>query len=152
MNSHTPAQDTPRIDADAREWELQERARSDVRDGIGGDAVPGDFAAYRRIAQALRTPPPERLPSNFAFQVAQLAAQLPKARRLDTRLELWLVRSLMAAMGVGGVVVAAIYGTGWLRAVEATDAGAAGWAATVGACLLLTWGMQGWRVLAQRRR
>jgi hypothetical protein len=150
MNTRPPWNDPSRIDADAREWELQERARSDVRDAIAGDAVPSDFAAYRRIAQALRSPPPARLPSNFAFQVAQLAARVPKARRLDTRLEQWLVRSLIAALSVGGLVVAALYGADWLRTVEATGAG--GWAATVAACLLLTWAMQGWRALAARRR
>ncbi len=152
MNARPPWNDPSRTDADAREWELQERARSDVRDAIAGDAVPSDFAAYRRIAQALRTPPPERLPSNFAFQVAQLAARMPKARRLDTRLEQWLMRGLVTVMGIGGVVVAAVYGAGWLQALESTGAGAAGWAAAVAACLLLTWAMQGWRALAARDR
>lgn len=148
MNIRLPGQGPSRIDAEAREWDLQERALREARDGAQGDAPSPELAAYRRIAGALRVPPPERLPSNFAFQVAQLAARLPGARRLDTRLELWLVRSLVAAMGVGGVVVAAIYGAGWLHAVQST--GAAGWAATLAACLLLTWGMQGWRALRHR--
>jgi hypothetical protein len=152
MNTRPPWDDPSRIDADAREWELQERARSDVRDAIAGDAVPGDFAAYRRIAQVLRTPPPERLPSNFAFQVAQLAARMPQARRLDTRLEQWLMRGLVTVMGAGGVVVAALYGAAWLRTLESIGTGAGGWAGTVAACLLLTWAMQGWRALAARRR
>lgn len=152
MNARPPWESDSPMDADAREWELQERARSDVRDGLAGDAVPGDFAAYRRIAHALRTPQPERLPSNFAFQVAQVAARLPKASRLDLRLEQWLVRSLVAAMVVGGLVVAAIYGAGWLHALDATGTGMAGWAATAALCLLLTWGMQSWRALAERRR
>lgn len=152
MNTRPPWEDPLRIDADAREWELQERARSDVREGIAGDAVPGDFAAYRRIARALRTPPPERLPSNFAFQVAQLAARAPDLRRVDLRLEQWLVRSLLVVLAAGALVVAVIYGGGWLRALDATGTGVAGWLGTAAACLLLTWGMQGWRAVAGRRR
>ena len=151
MNSRPPWDTPSHTDADAREWDLQERARGDVRAGLAGDAVPGDFAAYRRIAQALRTPPPDRLPSNFAFEVAQRAARLPDARPADLRLEQWLVRALVVALGVGALVVAALYGGSWLRALDGTGTGAAGWVGTAAACALLTWGMQGWRALVRRR-
>lgn len=151
MNSRPPWDTPAHTDADAREWDLQERARSDVREGLAGDAVPGDFAAYRRIAQALRTPPPSRLPSNFAFQVAQLAARRHARRPADLRLEQWLVRALVVVFAIGSLVVAALYGGAWLRALDATGTGAAGWFGTAAACALLTWGMQGWRALTRRR-
>lgn len=147
MNTRPPGQPSSKADAAAREWALQERATRDVREGADGEANDADLAAYRRIAHALRTPPAERLPSNFAFQVAQLAARLPKPSRLDLRLEQWLVRGLVGVMALAGLVVAAIYGAGWLSTLESTGTGAGGWAASVGACLLLTWALQGWRSL-----
>ncbi len=150
MNKRIPENDPSRIQIDAREWSLQERAMHEARTATRGETADPELAAYQRIAGALRTPPPERLPSNFAYQMAQLAARLPKASRLDLRLEQWLVRGLVAAMVLGGVVVAVIYGANWLRTLESTGTGAGGWAATVAACLLLTWGMQGWRALRAR--
>lgn len=151
MNKRIPEAQPLQGDADAREWALQERARHDARAGARGHVEDPDLDAYQRIAQALRTPPAERLPSNFAFQVAQLAARLPKASRLDLRLEQWLVRGLVATMVLGGVVVAAIYGGSWLGTLESSGVGAGGWVATLLACVLLTWGMQGWRLLQHRR-
>ena len=147
MNKRIPEADPARPPADAREWRLQERAMHEARTGARAETADRELAAYRHIAEALRTPPAERLPSNFAFHVAQLAARLPKASRLDLRLEQWLVRGLLAAMVLGGLVVAVLYGASWLRTLQATGHGAGGWAATVTACLLLTWGMQGWRAL-----
>lgn len=132
-----------------REWALQERARSEERASgeraghdAGGDEP--ELAAYRRIARALRQPPAERLPSNFAWQVAQLAARLPRASRLDLRLEGWLVRSLVAAMVLGGLGAAAFYGTDWLRALDATGA-AGNWILLVAACVGLSWLPEGLR-------
>ena len=147
MNSRRPGHDPSHAAGTADEWALQERAMHDVRAGAGDGAEDPDLAAYRRIARALRTPPAGRLPSNFAFQVAQLAARLPRVSRLDLRLERWLVRSLVAAMALGALVVAAVYGMGWLRTLESTGAGAGGWVGALAACLLLTWSMQGWRAL-----
>lgn len=135
-----------------REWALQERAFSAERvseEHTGHDAgsnEPG-LAEYRRIARALRRPPAERLPSNFAWQMAQLAARLPRASRLDLRLESWLVRSLAAAMVLGGLVVAALYGMDWLRALDATG-NAGNWVLLVAACVGLSWLPEGWRRLS----
>ena len=145
MNSRRPGHDPSHADGTADEWALQERAMRDVRAGAGDGAEDPDLAAYRRIARALRTPPAGRLPSNFAFQVAQFAARLPRASRLDLRLERWLERSLAAAMALGALVVGGVYGMDWLRTLESTDPGVAGWVGALAACLLLTWGMQGLR-------
>jgi hypothetical protein len=131
-----------------REWQLQERALREEREGIEASDDP-EVADYRRIAHALRRPLPERLPSNFAFQMAQLVARLPKVSRLDLRLERWLVRGLVGAMVLGGGVATAVYGRDWLAALEAGGSGAGKWIVAAGACLLLTWGMQGWRAFRQ---
>ena len=131
----------------AREWDVQERARLAAR--AGSTAGDDETQAYRRIAQALRTAPPERLPSNFAWQVAQAAARLPRAGAPDLRLETWLLRMLAVAMGVGAIVVSVAHGAAWLRALDAAGSGVAAWAAALALCMLLSWGMQSLRL--QRR-
>lgn len=133
---------------DPREWQVQEDARSAQRAG----AAPADNAeaqAYARIAQALATPLPDRLPSNFAFEVAQLAARLPRAARLDLRVEQWLVRVLAVAMAVGGAVVSLIYGASWLGTLESASPG--GWVGVAAACVLVTAATQGLPALLRSR-
>ena len=137
MNPRRPDNEQTQGDAFEREWALQERAMRELRAGMPGDGDP-ELAPYRRIARALNTPPSERLPSNFAWQVAQLAARLPRVSRLDLRLEQWLVRGLVTAMALGGLVVAAVYGAGWLAALDAS--GTSGhWLLVIGGCVALTW-------------
>lgn len=131
------------------EWQLQERALHEARAREDGDDA---LAAYRRIDRALRQPPAERLPSNFAYQVAALAARLPRIAPLDLRLERWLLRGLVAAMALGAVIAAVVYGSQWLAAGDALAAAgnnphALGWVLLLGACVLLSWGMQGLRAL-----
>lgn len=145
-----------RQDADfEHEWALQERALSGERTGqeraghdAGGDE-PG-IAEYRRIIRALRRPPAARLPSNFAWQVAQLAAKLPRASRLDLRLERWLVRGLVTAMVLGAAVVFALYGVEWLQALDATGT-AGNWVLLVATCVVLSWLPEGVRRLIGSR-
>lgn len=135
-----------------REWQLQERALREERAGLAGAADP-ELASYRRIAQALRRAPDERLPSNFAYVVADLAARGMRAARLDTRLEQGLVRALVAVMALGAVVVGVLFGRDWLAALDAYGAGTSAWLAAAVACVGLTWGMEGlrrWRVSRQR--
>lgn len=137
--------------ASEQEWNLQERAFVEERAiekrasaEARGAPEDADTAAYRRIVRALRRPPAERLPSNFAWQVAQLAARLPRPSRLDLRLESWLVRGLVAAMVLGGLAVAGVYGLGWLRALDASGS-AGNWLLLVAGCVALTWLPEGWR-------
>lgn len=147
---NTPHDTDGRFDerADAREWQAQERARIAARGGAHAADDAGDEAtAYRRIAHALRTPPPDRLPSNFAFQVAQLAARLPPRAQPDLRLERWLVRALASAMALGALASALVFGTGVLRALDAGGAGTAGWVLLLAACVLPTVGGEAWRML-----
>ena len=154
---NTPRNET-RNDAsagiDPREWELQERARLDAgarREAARAQRAPAegddaDARAYARIAQALRAPLPERLPSNFAHVVAHAAETRARAARQATRMEQGLVRGLVAAMAVAGLVVTLLYARTWLAELDAAaGAGASGWALAAAACLLLTWAVQGRR-------
>lgn len=145
-----PAAATPAL---AREWALQERAQHQARtheaNGDAGDEARA-LQAYRRIARALRSEPEGRLPSNFAYEVAQLAARLPRAARLDLRIERWLLRGLVASMAIGALVTTAVYARDWIDAAGRTAGGSAGWIATAAACLLLTWLMEGLPGLLRR--
>ncbi len=146
MNTRRTDQPPARDAGLEREWQLQERALHEERTGAAPPEDPA-VADYRRIVHALRRPLPERLPSNFAYQVARLAARLPKASRLDLRLERWLVRGLVVALSLGALVAAARYGRDWVRTIETAGPATTGWLGLLAACLLLTWGMQGWRAL-----
>lgn len=145
-----PEDDNAHADTlDAREWEAQERARLAAKRGDAVDAGDGEAQAYRRIAEALRVPPADRLPSNFAWQMARQAAMLVRAARIDLRLEHWLLRGLIALMGIAGAVAMTIYGADTLRSLDALSSrgqpGAGAWLALLAACVLLSGGMQFWR-------
>lgn len=134
-------------EVDATEWAMQERARAQVRDGVDvecADASP-EAASYHRIAQALRREPAGLLPSNFAYQLAQQASRQALPARLDMRVEQWLVRVLVAVMALGGGAAAVVYGSNWLRSVDRAASDAGGWVLVLAACMLMTWGLQGWR-------
>lgn len=137
-------------DVDPREWDAQERARRDARAGRAASADDPQSRDYARIAHALARPMQARLPSNFAFQVAQLAALLPRPVQLDLRLERWLVRALVGAMALGALVSAVVFGGDVLHALDAGGAGTAGWVLLVLACVLPTLGGEVWRVAKGR--
>lgn len=125
---------------DEREWQAQERARHDVRDGI---ATQDPLAArYRAVADALRAPLPDGLPPDFA---AGIAAQVARGARvaLDARLEHSLVGMLATLLGLSGAVTAALYGKQWLPAILAPlhldSASAINWALALGTCVAMTW-------------
>lgn len=126
--------------SDETEWRLQERAK-DALDAPDGDAASADgmLADYRRIARALRTAPAERLPSNFAWQMAQRVSRAYASSRLDLRLERWLVRGLAVALGLAGLVAALVYGAAWLRALAEAGHDAGAWVALVAACMAASW-------------
>lgn len=145
----------PSDDFDPREWDAQERARRAAKPGASAATGSGDSDAhaYRRVAVALRMPPNDTLPSNFAWQVAQRAAA--GARRTaqpDLRVERWLLIALVAAMGIAAVVVALIYGNDWMRAATAGGRGASLWAVLLGGCVLVSWGLQSLRDFRHARR
>lgn len=128
---------------DEREWQLQERALREERDG----SVAGDdpaVADYRKVAHALRTPPPVALPADFAVQVA---ARVAARHAVEGRLEQILTHALLGALALAAVVVSMQYGGHWLRdglallPARGWDLGLQ-WGLAVVACLGLSWSME----------
>lgn len=131
------------LKAAEREWARQEEALRRERAGEPeprGSAEPA-VAEYRLIARALRHPPMEALPDDFASQVATLAQAAAEA---DDRLERLLQRGLTGLLALAAAVVTAMYGQAWWPAIASAVPVASGeggaWIATavVGA------GLMGW--------
>lgn len=122
---------------DEREWQAQERALHDAREGLPGNDPLA--LRYRAVVDALRAPLPDMLPPDFAAQVAARVHGAP----LDARLEGSLVRTLVTLLGLSGAVTAAIYGRQWLPAIleplQLDTASALNWALALGACMALNW-------------
>ena len=122
-----------------REWQAQERALDDERNG----AVPGEDplqARYRLIARALRQPLPHALPDDFATRVAARARLQAAHASPDLRIEQRLVRALVAVLALSAAVAVAWYGQQWLRAIAVLLPGAAmNWTLALMACVGLSW-------------
>lgn len=125
------------------EWDAQERALREERLGVpvGADAR---VAEYRLLARALRHPPLDAVPYDFAAQVARRAAAGPA---FDERLEGWLLRGLVALFALAAIAVVGAYGAAWWPSADALadvlPDGAGTWASAVIACIALSWLMQG---------
>ena len=122
-----------------REWQAQERALHDERNG----AAPGDDplqAHYRRVARALRRPLPHALPDDFAARVAARARRQAAHAPPDLRIEQRLVRVLVAVLALSAAVAVAWYGQQWLQAITVLLPGAAlNWTLALTACVGLSW-------------
>lgn len=121
--------------ADEREWLAQEQAMRDERLGAAAFGSGGPEAQYRAIARALREPPAEALPADFARQVARAAESRAAA---GAQWETWLLRALGAVLGVSGVAALAYYGS---ESVAGVDPAALRWIAAFAACGALTWSL-----------
>ncbi|HZH42631.1 MAG TPA: hypothetical protein VEY50_00885 [Lysobacter sp.] len=123
-----------------REWQAQEHALRCERAGAPLGAENARVGAYRLIARALRHPPLEPLPADFA---AQVAARAQAAAEADDRLERLLQQLLSGGLLLAAAVVVATYGAQWLPAFTALlpapggDAGA--WLALGAAGVALSW-------------
>jgi hypothetical protein len=88
-----------------REWDAQENAlRAERTGGRSGDA---GVAEYRLIARALRTPPLDALPSDFAARTA--ARALREQRVANETVEIWLERGLVALLLLAGAAAVFAY-------------------------------------------
>ena len=136
------------IDIDEREWQAQERALQDAR--RGASPMPGDplAARYRKVADALRVPPADVLPADFAERVARQAqanARAPVAAPAepDPRFESGLLQIVLAVFGLASAVVVAMYGQQWLppimQLLHLDSAVAVNWTLALAACLGTTW-------------
>ena len=104
----------------------------------------------RHVHLALRREPDAGPPAGFAQSVAALARE----SAADPAVERWLMRALVAAFALAGIVVAAIYGRQWLPAfgsLPLLDATTVNWAVAMLACVALSWSLDRLRT-AQRRR
>ncbi|MFT4256835.1 MAG: hypothetical protein QM599_07760 [Pseudoxanthomonas sp.] len=121
---------------DERDWLAQERALSpDARDRR--DAL---------LARALRTPSASQPPADFAAETALLAQAHAARAGDDARLERALLKSLLAAMALSALAVAAIYGGRWATWIDRTvDAAAMQWTLAGAACIAMSWLLAGWR-------
>lgn len=128
---------------DEHEWQLQERAWRDERDGAAASDDPS-LAEYRRVVRALREPLPHGLPADFA---ARVAARAEARRRTASLVEDVLTQVLLAALGIAGGVVAFRSGGSWLHEatarlpVQDLNLGLQ-WGLAIAACLGLSWGME----------
>ncbi|MFS8063526.1 MAG: hypothetical protein ACMG5Z_02950 [Luteimonas sp.] len=121
-----------------REWQAQERALHDERNGAASGDDPLQVQ-YRLVARALRLPLPHALPDGFAAQVAA-RARLQAAHAPDLRIEQRLVRALIAVLALSAAVAVAWYGPQWLHAIAVLLPGAAlNWTLALVACIGLSW-------------
>jgi hypothetical protein len=125
--------------ADAREWVAQERARGEA----GDDAPPGDARdeAYRRVARALRQPPPVDLPPGFAGTVAHAArARTAETNAAARAFERRLRAAAFAAFAAFAVPAGVVYGTRlFAQLQDAIGASGVRWSALLAACLGASW-------------
>jgi len=94
-------------DRERREWDAQENAMRAERAGTA-HAGDDDLAQYRLIARALRTPPLDAIPRDFAAETA--ARALREERIANETLEVWLGRGLVALLVLAGAVAIRLYG------------------------------------------
>lgn len=146
--SHDPRFPAPNDDADAREWDAQERALADERAGRVAEAGDPALRTYRLMAHLLAQPLDEQLPPDFARRTAQRVERATAATRpVDARFERNLLVLLGAAMGLAGLAAVVLYGAAWLPSL---DQGAAGallskpWLWALAACVALSGACDRW--------
>ena len=131
---------------DEREWQAQERAMREARDGTA--STDPMAMRYRRVADALREPLPDLLPPDFAAQVARQAEATATAPVIaeppaDKGFEFNLMRGLLGLLGLGSAVVAAMYGRAWLaptlELLHLDSNVAVNWALALAACVGASW-------------
>ena len=142
-------------DRDEREWQAQERALQQERQGLAPGRDDPLAAGYRPVMRVLREPIPDALPADFAQRVAERALRLAEHRAaLDLRLERNLMRGLVAALVLGGMFALAVYGgTLWrplAASVAASSSPAAAWLLPALACVALSWTMDLLRKIPRR--
>jgi len=126
-----------------REWDAQEAA---LRAERSGSAAAGDaeFAQYRFIARALRTPQLDAIPHDFAAETA--ARALREQRIANEAVEVWLGRGFIALLLLAGAVALRVYGGESLLGFSFSVPDGAtpgiqsvvGWSFAVAACIGIT--------------
>lgn len=121
------------------EWQAQEQAlrrerAQDARDVHDSAQVQG----YRMVMRALKQPPPDLLPGNFAERVAALAEReaIPAPR-----LENGLLVALMTTLVCGLIALATIDGRDWLHAIANLHLFGNPWVYALLGCLAMSQGI-----------
>jgi hypothetical protein len=124
-----------------REWDAQESALRAER--AGGRSNGGDASEYRLIARALRTPPLDPLPGDFAARTA--ARALREQRIANETVEVWLERGLLVLLLLAGAATLLAYRDSLPGLSLSVPAGATvgiqsvlGWSLAVAACVGLS--------------
>ncbi|WP_329741630.1 hypothetical protein [Dyella sp. A6] len=136
--------------AQEREWQAQERALRAERLGLDPRGDDVRVRRYRVLSKALRQPPAEALPADFAAQVAALAAPATQPRKTrHGALETALLTSLPGIAVVAGAVALGYDAQAWLPAVRvavpAVDPQSLRWLLALGGCLGLSWLLERWQ-------
>lgn len=117
---NTPAR-PPSNDAAEHEWQAQEQAVERERAGLDPVGDDARVLRYRVLARALKQPPEQALPADFAQRVARQAAwSAANKAGADPGFERHLQRFLVAVLMVGSIVVAASHAGEWLPSFAAT--------------------------------
>lgn len=139
--------DIPPFDdhASEREWQAQERAMRAERLGLDSNRDDARVQRYRLITRALRQPPADALPADFAQQMAARAAphavsaEMPRERLLEAA---WFA----CVIGIFVIAAAAtiiLYHQDWLAALRIAlptlDPQTIRWPMTFAGCLGLSW-------------
>ncbi len=126
------------------EWQAQERARAQERQGLPLDRADSRLAEYRLIARALRTPAMEPVPYDLAAQIVRHVEGTPAVGEL---LERWLLRGLGVVFAFAALVAVATYGEQWGPAFAALwpklSPQSADWTGLVIGCLAMSLAWQG---------
>jgi hypothetical protein len=130
-----------------REWEAQERALQQERLGLEVDGREARVGEYRLIARALRDPPLDPIPDDFA---ARIAARAKRERVADDRFEAWLQNGLLGLLAAAGVGTAAAFGGQWLPVLgivifESAARRVASWGAAILVCIAISSALEHWR-------
>lgn len=130
------------------EWQAQEKALQRERaQGTRDDRDSAQVRSYRVVTRALKQPPPDLLPGNFAEQVAARAERDTVA---PSRLEDGLLAALMTALVCGLIVLGVLDGQGWLHAVASVRLIANPWVYALLGCLALSQGIAWLRPTGRR--
>lgn len=146
-NDHVNDRAIDKLAIDEREWQAQERAMREAREGAA--STDPMTMRYRRVADALREPLPDLLPPDFAAQVARQAEANAAAPLMvaepptEKGFEFNLMRGLLGLLGLGSAVVAAMYGRAWLaptlELLHLDSNVAVNWALALAACVGASW-------------
>lgn len=118
------------------EWQAQEQALQRERAQNACDERDNaQVRSYRVVMRALKQPPPDLLPENFAEQVAALAERPATA---PLRLEDGLLAALMTALVCGAIALAMIDGQDWLHAIASIRLIANPWIYALLGCLAMS--------------